>query len=154
VGGGRSRQVEHRAGVGPLLEPGKTRDEHRHDAEHLPDAEDNEGLLAVLDPDVVVRTDAAAGPPGAPKEIRGARTSAKGALAFSQAARFAQPALVNGAVGLVLAPRGRLFRALMFTITRGKIAEVDVVADPARLRQLDLAVLKRLTSQPGLRAAE
>src|SRR5207253_8302248 len=104
-------------------------------------AGDFEGLLAVLDPDVVVRTDAAAEAPGAPKEIRGARTWAKGAIAFSQAGRFVQSALVNGSVGLVLAPHGRLFRALMFTITHGKIAEGDVVADPARLSQLELAVL-------------
>jgi RNA polymerase sigma-70 factor (ECF subfamily) len=49
---------------------------------------------------------------------------------------------VNGAVGVVLAPRGRLFRALSFTLARGKIVQIDVVADPARLRELDLAVLE------------
>jgi hypothetical protein len=48
---------------------------------------------------------------------------------------------VNGAVRVVLAPRERLFRVLSFTITRGKIVQIDVVADPARLRQLELAVL-------------
>jgi len=80
-------------------------------------------------------------PPSALREVRGARNWAKGALAFSRAARFARPALVNGAVGVVMAPRGRLFRALSFTITRGKIVQIDVVADPERLRQLDLAVL-------------
>jgi RNA polymerase sigma-70 factor (ECF subfamily) len=100
---------------------------------------DFEGLLAVLDPDVVVRADQ--GAPGAPKEIRGARVWAQGALAFSRAVRFAQPALVDGAVGLVMAPRGRLFRALRFTITDGKIVQVDVIADPERLRRLDVAVL-------------
>jgi RNA polymerase sigma-70 factor (ECF subfamily) len=102
---------------------------------------DFDGLLAVLDPDVVVRADAAAVAPGGSREVRGARTWATGALAFSRGARFAQPALVNGAVGLVVAPRGRLFRVLSFTITRGKIVQIDVVADPARLRHLDLAVL-------------
>jgi len=99
---------------------------------------DFDALVAVLDPDVVVRADA---PPGAPREIRGARNWAKGAIAFARAARFARPALVNGAVGVVMAPRGRLFRALSFTITRGKIVQIDVIADPDRLRQLDLAVL-------------
>jgi RNA polymerase sigma factor (sigma-70 family) len=99
---------------------------------------DFDALVAVLDPDVVVRAD---NPPGAPKEVRGARTWAKGAIAFSRHARFARPALVNGAVGVVMAPRGRLFRALSFTITRGKIVEIGVIADPERLRQLDLAVL-------------
>ena len=101
-----------------------------------------ERLVAVLDPDVVVRVDQAGAAPGAPREVRGARTWAKGALAFSRFAHFAQPALVNGAVGIVVAPRGRLFRVLHFTITRGKIAQVDVVADPTRLGQLNLAVLK------------
>src|SRR5437867_427855 len=98
---------------------------------------DFEGLLTVLDPDVVVRVDEAGARPGAPREIHGARNWAKGALAFSQAARFAQPALVDGGVGLVLAPGGRLFRVLRFTFERGKIVRIDVLADPARLRELD-----------------
>jgi len=98
-------------------------------------------LVAVLDPDVVVRVDAAAAAPGGSREVRGAQTWAKGAIAFSRGARFARPALVNGAVGVVVAPRGRLFRVLSLTITHGKIVEVDVIADPERLRQLDLAVL-------------
>ena len=99
---------------------------------------DFDALVALLDPDVVVRAD---GPPGAPREVRGARTWAKGAIAFSRHARFARPALVNGAVGVVMAPRGRLFRALSFTITRCKIVQIDVIADPERHRQLDLAVV-------------
>lgn len=102
---------------------------------------DFDGLLAVLDPDVVVRVDGAAGAPGAPREIHGARNWAKGAIAFSQGARFAQPALVDGNVGLIVAPRGRLFRVLCFTFAEGKISEVEVVGDPARLRELDLAVV-------------
>ncbi|MGH9359679.1 MAG: sigma-70 family RNA polymerase sigma factor [Terriglobia bacterium] len=102
---------------------------------------DFEGLLAVLDPDVVVRIDEAGARPGAPTEIRGARNWAKGAIAFSRLVRFVEPALVNGTVGLIWAPRGRLFRALSFTISRGKITQVDVIADPAHLRKLDLAVL-------------
>ena len=103
---------------------------------------DFEGLVAVLDPDVVVHVDAAAGASGAPREAHGARNWAQGAIAFSRMARFVQPALVDGAVGLVLAPGGRLSRALRFTLAGGKIAHVDVVADPARLRQLTLAVLE------------
>jgi RNA polymerase sigma-70 factor (ECF subfamily) len=110
---------------------------------------DFDALVAVLDPDVVIRADQAAGPPGAPREVRGARTWAKGALAYSRFAHFAQPALENGAVGVVVAPRGRLFRVLHFTLTRGKIAQIDVVADPARLRQLDLAVLPEARLKPG-----
>lgn len=105
-------------------------------------AGDFEGIVAVLDPDVVVRVDEAAARPGAPREIRGARIWAKGAVAFSRLARSVQPMLVDGAVGLVWAPRGRLSRVLRFTIARGKIVQVDVIADPGSLRQLDLAVFK------------
>jgi RNA polymerase sigma factor (sigma-70 family) len=104
-------------------------------------AGDIEGLVAVLDPDVVVQVDEAAARPGAPREIRGARNWAQGAVAFAQAVKFVQPALVNGAVGLVWAPRGRLRRAIRFTIQHGKIARADIIGNPARLRALDLAVL-------------
>jgi len=100
---------------------------------------DFEALLAVLDPDVVLRADRGGVPAGASREVRGAPAVAK--RAAKGRARFAQPALVNGAVGIVVAPRGRLLLVLGFTITRGKIVEIDVLADPARLRQLDLAVL-------------
>lgn len=102
---------------------------------------DFEGLLAVLDPDVVVHLDSRAGAPGAPREIRGAENWARGAVAFSHLARFVQPALINGAAGLVFATRGRLTRALIFTIANGKIVRADIIAEPARLQQLDIAVL-------------
>jgi RNA polymerase sigma factor (sigma-70 family) len=103
---------------------------------------DFEGLVAVLDPEVVVRIDRTAAAPGAPTEVRGARNWAKGAIAFAQHIRFVQPALINGTVGLVWAPRGRLYRALSFTFTEGKIAQVEVIADPERLEELQLAVLE------------
>jgi RNA polymerase sigma factor (sigma-70 family) len=103
---------------------------------------DFDALVALLDPDVVLRADRIAVPGGASREIRGAPTVAKQALAFSRGrARAAQPALMNGAVGIVVAPRGRLFAVLGFTITRGKIVEIDVIADLEHLHQLDLAVL-------------
>jgi RNA polymerase sigma factor (sigma-70 family) len=101
---------------------------------------DFEGLLAVLDPDVVVRADIP-GRPGAPSEVRGAQEWARQAVAYSQGARFARAALVNGSVGAVVAPRGRLFRVLTFTMAHGKIVRIDVVGDPARLGELELAVL-------------
>jgi RNA polymerase sigma factor (sigma-70 family) len=104
-------------------------------------AGDFKGLLAVLDPDVVVRLGPGAGAPGAPREIRGAENWARGAVAFSRLARFVQPALVNGSAGLVFAAGGRLSRALTFTIANGQILSVDIIADPAHLQQLDLAVL-------------
>ena len=99
-------------------------------------AGDFEGLLTVLDPNVVVRTDIAGVP-----EICGARNWAQGAVAFSRMAQGVQRALVNGSAGLVFAPGGRLSRALSFTIEHGKIIQIEVIADPERLRQLDLAVL-------------
>lgn len=104
-------------------------------------AGDFAGLLAVLDPDVVVRLDSAAGAPGAPREIRGAENWARGAVAFSHLARSVQPAIVDGTVGLVFVTKGRLTRALTFTIANGKISEAQIIAEPERLQQLDVAVL-------------
>jgi RNA polymerase sigma-70 factor (ECF subfamily) len=100
---------------------------------------DFEALLAVLDPDVVLRADSAAVRAGAAREVRGAPGVAD---TFSGRARFAQPALVNGVVGAVWAPGGRPRVVFEFTITRGKIVEIDLVADPERLSQLDLVVLE------------
>ncbi len=102
---------------------------------------DLEALLAVLDPEVVMRADAAALPRGAPTELRGARTFATRVLPLAQGARAARPALVEGAVGIIVAPGGRLFRALRFTLSGGKVTHVEVVADPTRLRALDIALL-------------
>ena len=62
-------------------------------------------------------------------------------ITAARGARAAQPALIDGTVGLVIAPKGRLFRALRFTLANGTIAAVEVIGDPERLRQLDLAVL-------------
>jgi len=95
-------------------------------------------LLAVLDPDVVLRADRAAVLAGASREVRGAPAVAK---QFSGRAREAQAALVNAAVGVVVAKRGRLLLVLGLTVRRAKIVAIDVVADLARLRQLALAVL-------------
>lgn len=102
---------------------------------------DFKALLAVLDPDVVVQADRAAVPPGAARQVRGAQAVAEQALIFAQRARFAQLALVNGAVGVVVAPRGRLMLVMAIKFRGQKIVAIDVVADPARLRQIDLAVL-------------
>jgi RNA polymerase sigma factor (sigma-70 family) len=100
---------------------------------------DFEALLTVLDPDVMLRSDRAALPAGASREIRGAAAVARRAVVGG--ARAAQPALVNGAVGVIVAPRGRLLMVLDFTIKDGKIVAIDAIADPARLHQLDLAML-------------
>lgn len=100
---------------------------------------DFDALLAVLDADVVLRVDAAAA--GTPTTIHGAAAVATNAKAFSANARFAEPALVDGAVGIVVAPRGRLALVLRFGIAGDKITEVDIDADPAQLNRLSLAIL-------------
>ena len=106
-------------------------------------AGDFEGLIAVLDPDVMVRAES----PEGVREIRGARNWAKGALAYqarfptAQFARVMQLALVDGSVGIILAPGGRLERVLRFTVADGKIREVDIIVSPERLRGLEIATL-------------
>jgi RNA polymerase sigma-70 factor (ECF subfamily) len=100
-------------------------------------AGDFEGLLAVLDPDLVVRADMS----GAPTEIRGAAVWAKGAVSYGHMARLTQPALVDGAIGVVVAPQGRLVRALRFTIANGKITGIEVIGNPARLGELDVSIV-------------
>jgi RNA polymerase sigma factor (sigma-70 family) len=102
---------------------------------------DLEALVAVLDPDVVLRADRGALRPGTPTEVRGARTVAGQALGYAGLARFARPALVNGAAGLVVARAERPFAVVGFTVAGGRIAEIDILADPARLRELHLTVL-------------
>jgi RNA polymerase sigma-70 factor (ECF subfamily) len=92
----------------------------------------------------VRRLDAVATATGVPRELRGAQAVARGALAGSRRARSAPVALalVDGRVGVVVAPRGRLSTVIIFKISHGRIVEMDVIADPARLGQLHLAVLE------------
>jgi RNA polymerase sigma factor (sigma-70 family) len=101
-----------------------------------------DALLTVLDPDVVFRADRIAVSRGAAGEIRGAASVTKQlARSIRFGTRFARLVLVDGTVGLVVAPRGRLVLLLRLTIRHGKIAEIEAVADPAHLHQLRLAVL-------------
>ncbi|WP_020694140.1 sigma-70 family RNA polymerase sigma factor [Reyranella massiliensis] len=99
---------------------------------------DFDGLLAVLDPDVVVRADGAAVKFGSAPEMRGADAVAS---AFKGRARNAQVALVDGAPGVVVAPNGKLLLVLRAKIANGFIIEVEAIADPQRLAELELAVL-------------
>ncbi len=106
---------------------------------------DFEGLLAVLDPDVVRRADFGAAPTlTSPAEVRGAEAVAKQALAFLRRqgpAVVTRPALVNGAVGRVVFREERPLAVMGFTVSDGKIVAIDILADPGRLRELDLAFL-------------
>jgi RNA polymerase sigma-70 factor (ECF subfamily) len=105
-------------------------------------AADFEALVKVLDPNVVFRADRFSAAGGAAREVRGAELWAQQAIAYSRGIRLTQAALVDGAVGVIFAPHGRLSRVLRFTIRDGRIAEVDVVGDPEKLRQFELGVLE------------
>jgi RNA polymerase sigma-70 factor, ECF subfamily len=101
---------------------------------------DFEALLEVLDPDVVLRADL--GPlAGGLREVRGAAQVARQALAYSQLGLVMHPALVNGVVGGVSTRDGEPFSVGAFAVRGGKIVEMDILADPERLRQLDLTIL-------------
>jgi len=114
---------------------------------------DLQGLLAVLDPDAVLRIDAAARAagggadpdaavdPGKAREITGAAQWAPRFITLSRGMRFVQPALIDGTAGVILAPRGKLARAVIFTFSNDRVTRVEIVADLARLRDLDIAVL-------------
>ena len=102
---------------------------------------DLDALLSVLAPDVVRRADPAVLQPGGLPVLSGADAVARQTLVLGPRARFAEPALVNGTVGAVIAPHGRLQLVLAVTVAGGRVAGYDVIADPARLAQLELAVL-------------
>ena len=145
-----ARQLGSRArrrvqGAGPVPDADLARQREVVDA-FFAAARDSEfsALLAVLDPEVVIRADTGAVPVGAWRMVRGAAAVAEQVRAnggFARLARFAQPALVNGAAGVVVAPGGRPVAVIGFTIKGDKIVEIDILADPARLRRLDLAAL-------------
>ena len=143
-----SRARRRVRGLPAPSDPGRTRQREVVDAfMRAVRAGDLDGLLAVLDPDAVIRIEAAAriNAPAAEadqaQELRGASTWARQLLAMSRGVRSVQPALINGSVGLLLAPRGKLSRALTFTFVNSKVTQIEVIGDPARLRELDIAVL-------------
>jgi RNA polymerase sigma factor (sigma-70 family) len=99
------------------------------------------GLVAVLDPEVVLRGDAGASPEGGSIEVRGAEKVARRAQTFSRLGVLRLPVLVNGAAGLVCTLDGKPFSVMAFTVRGGKIVEIDVLRDPERLSHLDLSAL-------------
>jgi hypothetical protein len=101
---------------------------------------DFEALLQVLDPDVVLRADLGPLATGTPRQIRGAAAVAGQAVGYSRLGLVMQPALVNGAAGLVTTREGELFSVGGFTIRGRKIVAMHILADPERLRQLDLTI--------------
>lgn len=104
-------------------------------------AGDLAALLEVLAPDVIRRVDTPALAGDGGLEVRGAHRVAEETAANARRAAFARLALVNGAVGAIVAPRGRLLLVLEFVVRDGRVAEMNVIAEPARLGELELAVL-------------
>ena len=103
---------------------------------------DFEALVAVLDPEVEVHIDEAAARPGAPRELRGAHAFARGAITYAQLAQSVELMLLDNSVGLMWAPQGHLQRVLQFTFRQGRIATVNIIAEAAQLRKLQLAILR------------
>ena len=102
---------------------------------------DFEALLTLLDPDVVLRADRFVGPSPAPVVLRGVESVRQGALLASERARASELALVDGAPGLLMVREGRLAVVLSFRVDGDRITGIEVIADPERLRGLELAVL-------------
>ncbi len=102
---------------------------------------DLDALVAVLDPDVVLRSDGGAARPDASVVVHGAAAVAGQALRFHQPSALVRPTLVNGAAGVVVTMDGQPIAVIGFTVSCGKIVEIGAIADPERLLPLDLAVL-------------
>ncbi|HEV2825102.1 MAG TPA: sigma-70 family RNA polymerase sigma factor [Actinomycetota bacterium] len=102
---------------------------------------DFDGLVGLLDPEVVLRADFGARRPGASTVIHGPAAVASQALVGAFPAAQLHPALVNGAAGVVVTVAGRPFAVLGFTVTQGRIVEIDAIADPERVRTIAAAVL-------------
>jgi RNA polymerase sigma-70 factor (ECF subfamily) len=102
---------------------------------------DFDALVAVLHPDVVLRSDGGLARPRLTMVLRGAHAVAGQALTARRLSPFVRPALVNGAAGVVVAAQGRPLFVMAFTVREGKIVAIDVLSDPERLHGLDLTVL-------------
>jgi RNA polymerase sigma factor (sigma-70 family) len=101
---------------------------------------DFDALVAVLDPDVELRIDGGVRRQEASLVLRGAAAVAGHTATYSKLHPFVRPALVNGTAGAVIAPRGRLFSVMAFTVTNGKITQIDALLDPERLARLELSI--------------
>jgi len=94
---------------------------------------DFDALVEVLDPEVILRADGGAARPSANHVIRGAAEVASRAMTFASLAPFVRPVLVNGVAGVLVAPEGRPFSVMAFTVAGGRVVAIDALADPARL---------------------
>jgi RNA polymerase sigma-70 factor (ECF subfamily) len=142
-----ARQLASRArrrvrGQAPAPDPDLSRQREVVDAFFAASRDgDFDALVAVLDPDVVLRSDGGLARPRQTLVLHGAQAVAGQALASGRLSPFVRPALVNGAAGVVVAAHGRPLFVMAFTVAAGKIVAIDVLADPDRLHELDLAAL-------------
>jgi len=147
---GAAKQLASRArgrlrAAGPHADPGRVRGtdarRHRDIVEAFVAASrdgDLERLARLLDPDVVLRADAGAGPAGPSRTVHGVDAVIAQARQFAALSSAARLVLVNGVAGVVVAPHGKPFAVLGFTVDDGRVTEIDILADPERLAGLDL----------------
>jgi RNA polymerase sigma factor (sigma-70 family) len=142
-----ARQLASRArrrvrGAAPAPDPDPARQRAVVDAFYAATREgDFDALVAVLDPEVVLRADGGPARPERTVVLHGAREVAEQASRAAQLSRFVRPALVNGAAGGVVVARGRVLAVMGFAVVDGRIAAIDVLYDPDRLTHVDPAVL-------------
>jgi RNA polymerase sigma-70 factor (ECF subfamily) len=153
---GAARQLASRArrrvrGAAPAEDPDAARQRELIDAFLTASRNgDFDALVAVLDPDVVFRVDAGGSGPRAREPVAGAAAVAQQVLTRgSPFARFARPAIVNGAPGVVVAPGRRPLAVVGFTSARGRIVEIDLIADPRKLARLSISPRGSMTTSPG-----
>jgi RNA polymerase sigma-70 factor (ECF subfamily) len=139
-----SRARQRVQGEAPAPDPDLARQRAVVDAFFAASREgDFDALVALLDPDVVLRSDGGAGRPGVTALVRGAEQVASRALTFKRLSPHVRPALVNGAAGVVVMPEGRRpVSVLGFTVRGDRVVAIDALADPARLATLDVTVLQ------------
>jgi RNA polymerase sigma factor (sigma-70 family) len=131
------RRVQRQA---PVPDPDLARQRRVVDAFAAASQEgDFDALLAVLDPDIVLRADGGTLRPDESVVVRGVRAVAERAVTFARLAPYARPALVNGAAGAVVVLEGRVSAVLAFTVADGRIVEIDILSDPPRLDGLELS---------------
>ncbi|MGH2944316.1 MAG: nuclear transport factor 2 family protein, partial [Solirubrobacteraceae bacterium] len=143
-----ARQLASRArrrvqGAAPAPDPDLTRQREVVDAYFAAVREgDFDALVAVLDPQVVLRSDGGTERARQTVVIRGARDVAAQAVRAARLAPFVRPALINGTAGVVATARGRAFAVMAFSVTEGRIVAIEVLSDPERLADLDLGVFE------------
>jgi RNA polymerase sigma-70 factor (ECF subfamily) len=141
-----ARQLASRArrrvrGQAPTVDPDLGRQREVVDAFFAASRDgDFEALVAVLDPEVVLRADGGGAPGRVSVEIHGSENVAAQALMFRRLAPLVRPALVNGAAGVVVAAGGRTLSVMGFSVANGRIVAIDVLSDPGRVANLDLTV--------------